>query len=100
MIPLDGEPVKDLPNIIDGYDSNSAILLSYNVGNYYDVFFVKKNKKGYQFRNSTSKFVWVYLDVSDAYSNAVCELEPGQEYHYAGTGPFLFYDAEEEIKGV
>ncbi|MGV4497681.1 hypothetical protein ACQ1Q7_00550, partial [Ornithobacterium rhinotracheale] len=48
----------------------------------------------------TSKFVGVYLDVSDAYSHAVCELEPGQEYHYAGTGPFLLYDAEEEIKGV
>ncbi|MGV4459642.1 hypothetical protein, partial [Ornithobacterium rhinotracheale] len=100
LIPLDGEPVKDLPNFIDGYDSNSAILLSYNVGTFYDGFVVTKNKNGYHFRNSTSKFVGVYLDVSDAYSHAVCELEPGQEYHYAGTGPFLLYDAEEEIKGV
>ncbi|MGV4554057.1 hypothetical protein ACQ1RH_10045, partial [Ornithobacterium rhinotracheale] len=57
LIPLDGEPVKDLPNFIDGYDSNSAILLSYNVGTFYDGFVVTKNKNGYHFRNSTSKFV-------------------------------------------
>ncbi|MGV4459864.1 hypothetical protein ACQ1PO_11745, partial [Ornithobacterium rhinotracheale] len=85
---------------IDGYDSNSAILLSYNVGTFYDCFVVTKNKNGYNFRNSTSKFVVVYIDVSDAYSNAVCELETGQEYHYAGTGPIMLYDAEEYIKGV
>ncbi|MGV4506744.1 hypothetical protein ACQ1QD_11795, partial [Ornithobacterium rhinotracheale] len=64
---------------IDGYDSNSAILLSYNVGTFYDGFVVTKNKNGYHFRNSTSKFVGGYLDVSDAYSHAGCELEPGQE---------------------
>nr|WP_260390260.1 hypothetical protein [Ornithobacterium rhinotracheale] len=100
LIPVDGEAVKDLPNLIGGYDSDSAILSSYNVGTFYDGFVVTKNKDGYHFRNSTSKFVGVYLDVSDAYSHVVCELEPGQEYHYAGAGPFLLYDAEEEIKGV
>ncbi|MGQ2168980.1 hypothetical protein ACT4R3_11610, partial [Ornithobacterium rhinotracheale] len=71
---MDGEPVKDLPNFIDGYDSNSQILSSYNVGTFYDGFVVTKNKDGYHFRNSTSKFVGVYLDVSDPYSNEVCQL--------------------------
>ncbi|MGQ2166684.1 hypothetical protein ACT4R9_11650, partial [Ornithobacterium rhinotracheale] len=100
LIPLDGEPVKDLPNFIDGYDSNSQILSSYNVGTFYDGFVVTKNKDGYHFRNSTSKFVGVYLDVSDPYSNEVCQLESGQEFDYKGSGPFVLYNGDEEIRGI
>ncbi|MGV4567253.1 hypothetical protein, partial [Ornithobacterium rhinotracheale] len=100
LIPLDGEPVKDLPNLIGGYDSNSAILSSYNVGTFYDGFVITKNKDGYHFRNSTSKFVGVYLDVSDPYSHEVLQLESGQESEYKGSGPFLLYDGNEEIRGI
>ncbi|MGQ3580619.1 hypothetical protein [Ornithobacterium rhinotracheale] len=100
LIPLDGEPVKDLPTFIDGYDSNSAILSSYPVGTFYDGFVVTKTKDGYYFRNSTSKFVGVYLDVSDPYSNEVCQLESGQEFDYKGSGPFVLYNGDEEIRGI
>ncbi|MGP6603946.1 hypothetical protein [Ornithobacterium rhinotracheale] len=100
LIPLDGELVKDLPTFIDGYDSNSQILSSYPVGNFYDGFVVTKTKDGYYFRNSTSKFVGVYLDVSDPYSHEVLQLESGQESEYKGSGPFLLYDGDEEIRGI
>ncbi|MFU2095120.1 hypothetical protein ACLQ9G_11065, partial [Ornithobacterium rhinotracheale] len=81
-------------------DEENFSLQNYPVGTYYDGFVVTKNKDGYHFRNSTSKIVGVYLDVSDPYSHEVLQLESGQESEYKGSGPFLLYDGDEEIRGV
>ncbi|QAR30438.1 hypothetical protein EQP59_06350 [Ornithobacterium rhinotracheale] len=97
LIPVDGEAVKDLPTSTD--EENSS-LKYYLVGTYYDGFAVTKTRDRYRFANHSAKFVGVYLDVSDAYSHVVCELEPGQEYYYAGAGPFMLYDGDEEIRGI
>ncbi|MGV4546227.1 hypothetical protein, partial [Ornithobacterium rhinotracheale] len=97
LIPLDNQEVK---NLIDDSDHDHDILSIHPVGNYLDGFEIKKDVEGYHFFNRTEKYIGVYLDNAGRYGDEITSLNPGQDFKYNGTGPFIIYDGNEEIWGI